>query len=166
MPLHQKGKISALADRDLIRTTQVQYPQKNLRLVICSISLEFQEGKKISHNHILTLHNATLESTLNGKSRKLLLTEESLLDLKWHNTIDNSTDKTGIPVQPVRVGAKLSSSKLAPGKLIDVQDAGKSSEPDDAGLHIQSQVCKGCSILSSKTSPVCHSSNKSSLGVK
>ena len=35
-----------------------------------------------------------------------------------------------------------------------------------AGLYIESQIDKGCNILSSKTNPISHSSNKSSLGVK
>ena len=69
-----------------------------------------------------------------------------------------------MPVQPVRVGAKLSSSKSPHGKLIDVQDPRKSSEPEDMELHIESQVGKGSNILFSKVSPVSHSSNKSSLG--
>ena len=69
-------------------------------------------------------------------------------------------------MQQTRDGAKLSSSKSPPGKFIDIQDDGKSSESDDTGLHIESQVDKGCNIMSSKTSPVSNSSNKSSLGVK
>ena len=67
---------------------------------------------------------------------------------------------------PARVGTKLSSSKSSLGKLIDVQNADKSPEPDGTGLHIGSQVGKNHNILSLKTNPVCHSSSKTSLRVK
>ena len=69
-------------------------------------------------------------------------------------------------MQSGRVGARLNSSKLSPEKLVDVQDADKSSELDVTGFHINSQGGKGYDILSSKTSQVCHTSQKSSLGVK
>ena len=49
---------------------------------------------------------------------------------------------------------------------MDVQDAGKSSEPDDKGLHTESQIGEGHNILSSETALVCSWGNKSSLGVK
>ena len=57
---------------------------------------------------------------------------------------------------------------LAPsGDVHDVQDNGKLSEPDDTGLDIGRQVSEeSCKILSTKTTPVCHSSRKSGLQVK
>ena len=95
----------------------------------------------------------------------MLFTEQSLQDLKWPDPIDENTYKTCTPMQPLMVGVKLSSNKSAPGKLIDVQNADKLIEPYDTGLHIESQVGKGQNIVSSTTSSVCHSSNKSSLRV-
>ena len=58
-------------------------------------------------------------------------------------------------LQPARIGAKLSTSKLPLGKVIHVQDACKLSAPVVTGLHIDSQGDKVCNILSSKTTLVC-----------
>ena len=67
-------------------------------------------------------------------------------------------------MQPAKVGAKLSSSKSPLGEIIDVQDTHKLSKPNDIGLHIEDQVDrKGINILYSKTSLVCHISNKPGL---
>ena len=51
--------------------------------------------------------------------------EEKKLDiyLKWPNSRRENTNKMCTPVQPARVGAKLSSVKSLPGRQIDVQDA-------------------------------------------
>ena len=81
-----------------------------------------------------------------GRKTKLLFTEESLPYLKWSNSREENTAKACTPVQSARVGAKLSFSILPHGKLIDVQDTDRSSEPDDTGFHIESQVGKGCKI--------------------
>ena len=80
-------------------------------------------------------------------------------------SIDKNMEKCTY-VQQARVWEKCSSSKLPPGKLIDVQDTGKLYKPDETGLHIDSQIGKDHKILSSKTSEACHNSNKLSLGVK
>ena len=71
------------------------------------------------------------------------------------------------PVQPVKVCAKLSSSKSSLGKLVDLHDAHKSSELDDTKLNIESQIGRGsCKVLSFKISSVCNGSNKSGLEVE
>ena len=46
-------------------------------------------------------------------------------------------------VQPARVSAKLSTSRSPFKKLLDILDTDKSSEPDDTGLHPESQVGRG-----------------------
>ena len=46
-------------------------------------------------------------------------------------------------------------SKLPLGKVIDVQDAGKSSDSVVTGLHMESQVGKAYNILSYKTTLGC-----------
>ena len=73
--------------------------------------------------------------------------------------------KLHITVQPDRAGAKSSTSKSPLGMVIDVQDAGKLSDPVATVLHIESQVGKPCNIMLSKTNLVCPQGNKSSLGV-
>ena len=71
-----------------------------------------------------------------------------------------------IPVQSAEAGEKLSTSML-PLRKPDGQDTVNLSEPDDIGLHIESQVDRGShKVLSSETSPVCHSNSKFSLGVR
>ena len=72
------------------------------------------------------------------RKTKLLFTEESLLDLKWHKPLEETRDKICTPVQLVRVGTKLNSSKLPPGNFLDLHDTGMLSESDDTGLHIES----------------------------
>ena len=51
-----------------------------------------------------------------------------------------------------------------PEKVLDIQDAGKPSEKDHAGLHIDNQVGKqGYKILTLTTSPVCQKNSNSGL---
>ena len=100
-----------------------------------------------------------------GRKTKLLFIEESLPDLNGL-TLYKKTQTKHVQLCNQPGLMQLSSSKSPPGKLVDVQDAGKLSQLDDTELHIESQVGKTNNILSSKTTPVCHEGNESSLGVR
>ena len=76
-------------------------------------------------------------------------------------------EKMCITVQPAEVSTKSSSCKMLPRKVLDIEDAGKPSEPVATGLHIDNQVGRNsCRILLSKTTQVCPGNSKSGLGVK
>ena len=72
--------------------------------------------------------------------------------------------KPGTTVQPSEVGAKPSSCKSPLRKVLDVEDADKSSNPVATGLQTDSKVGKEShKVFTAKTTPVCHRSKSGLL---
>ena len=89
----------------------------------------------------------------------------------WTDTgiweMGDTPQKLCITVQPADIGAQLSTSKFPLGKVIDIQDADKSSGLVAAGFHIKDQVDgKDNKILDSKTIQMCPKNSKSGFGLR
>ena len=125
--------------------------------------MEFQVGIQFPHHNFFTVQSAVLESTINGNPRKV-----NIGDICVANPVDIieteifPTNNWGEPNCYRRVLARLKMANITNRKQIHA--TGKSSKLDDIGFHMENQVEKA--IMSSKTTPVCHSSSKSVLGVK
>ena len=98
------------------------------------------------------------------RNTKSLFTEVFLSGLKWQNP--EKAHLVCTPVHPSREMQSLAHVSHLPQTFL-ITDTGKSSELDDTGIHIEFQVGKEkCEVLTTKTTPACHSSSKSGVRVK